>query len=124
MLTILVDDLRNFKKAPDGVVKVFRNSRPAIEWFKSQDPQSLSIDALWLDHDLGLVDDEVDTVWPLIEFLEYQHHIEGVHYPIKKINVQSMNSVEVPKMLKALEHLGYPSYRASASTYFTSNPWD
>ena len=58
---VVVDDLRDH---PDGAM-YFRTSASAITWL--QDNPTVVIDELWLDHDLGGLD---DTIRPVVLYLE------------------------------------------------------
>lgn len=111
--TLLVDDLRDFKNPPAGLV-VARTSKAGVIVLKSQKHWH----ELWLDHDLGLVDGELDTVWPVVDYLSEAAFL-GYDLTVDKIYVHSSNPVGARQMLTTLSRYGYRTEAVSAARFFT-----
>jgi len=109
--TLLIDDLRNFRKQPAGELLIARNSKDGLdlisqgEWF-----------AVWLDHDLG----GADTISPVINFLAEQSFL-GNPVPIGTIYVHTSNPAGAKEMLSVLRKYGYHAVRIpNAVVVFTA----
>ena len=111
--TLLVDDLRDFKNPPAGLV-VTRTSKAGVIALKSQKHWH----ELWLDHDLGLVDGEPDTVWPVVDYLSEAAFL-GYELTVDKIYVHSSNPVGARQMLTTLSRCGYRTKAVPAARFFT-----
>lgn len=115
MSTIIVDDLRNPKPglfAADAVI--FRDSASACSWFReSMGTGQVSIDSLWLDHDLG----GEDTTRPFVAMLEEAAY-EHAALSIGTVYVHTSNSVGAAWIEAALSRY-FTTRTVFAGDYFT-----
>lgn len=76
-MIVLIDDNRIFKPVlmpkPENII-VLRNSADALKWLDSLDPNT-TINQLWLDHDLGNVNGQLDSIMPVVKKLEELHSL-------------------------------------------------
>lgn len=109
MLTILVDDLRDFKDSRDRLVA--RTSERALEVLKEN--RHLHIDELWLDHDLGMVKGVPDDTKKVAYELEEQA-FNGRPYSIGIIYIHTSNEPAGESLVKGLRARGYNTKRIYA----------
>ncbi len=114
---LLIDDLRDFKQVDSAhKVTVARTSRAALEILNTNE----SYDEIWLDHDLGLLEDgTVDSVMPVVDFLSERAFLYG-NYPVGKIYVHSANPVGARAMVRSLDNYGYNVYKVDPSVYLNA----
>lgn len=65
MNILVIDDQRTFAFPDHHSVTYARNSSEAIGLL-----ENTAYDEVWFDHDLGLRLNDIDTIWPVVEFLE------------------------------------------------------
>jgi len=109
-LTVLVDDVRDFK-----------DERPALVARSSPEALSLldelggkRIDHLWLDHDLG----GRDTIAPVVDLLVRRART-GLPVNVGRIHIHTINLVPGVEMAVALRLSGYAVVRSYALTRWT-----
>lgn len=108
---LLIDDLRNFR---DGrKTTVARNSETALQILKD----NTVWDEIWLDHDLGIVDNKLDTIMPVVDFLCEQSFLESP-VQVAKIFIHTSNPVGAKQMFTSLTQYGYDCIRVNATEYF------
>lgn len=94
MLSLVIDDERTFKVDPmDGSFIYARNSEDGIQILRT-----ISIDELWLDHDLG----GDDTIIAVVDYL-CEEAYNGNPVPLDVIWVHSMNPVGAQNVIRSLE---------------------
>jgi hypothetical protein len=109
MMNLLIDDLRNFVKAPKGLV-VCRNSEDALAELRKEDAIFTTI---WLDHDLG----GEDTINPVIDYL-CERSVWEDPVRVLTIYVHTSNPVGASQMMQTLAKYGYSVVRVNADNYF------
>ena len=96
-MILVVDDLRlfgdNYKNVP---ILHAINSKQAIEILDTMFPFIIEF---WLDHDLGMVAGEIDSIYPVLNWLE-EKGFNGESFD-KKIRILTSNPVGFQK-IKAL----------------------
>lgn len=110
MLTILIDDLRDFKDGRERLVA--RTDAEGLDLLKVN--RGVFIDELWLDHDLGMLDGEKITIKSVVYELEYCA-FHGKPYQIGKIFVHSSNAPGAAEVVKGLTRQGYDVERVTFS---------
>lgn len=112
--SLLIDDLRNFKD--DRVVLIARNSVDALTILKHDVQRQQFVD-IWLDHDLGVVGEKIDTVMPVVDFL-CEQAFNGEPVKVDTIYVHTSNPVGAKTMMASLQRYGYNAVRVNASDFF------
>lgn len=97
-MILLVDDLRTF--ADGRECRIARTSKAAVRIIRDA---TEPIEELWLDHDLG----GMDTVMPVVEYLEGRHFAGGDPLEIGTIWIHTGNPVGQRRMELALQRMGY-----------------
>lgn len=122
MKILVVDDLRFFKddvlKKLDGFdVVTAKNSVEALDLLKADDSHFY---AIFLDHDLGEVDNVgVDSVMPVVDFM-CMKSFENNPVNVDTVYVHTSNPVGGKQIISALSAYGYNVVRVSAGDYFTA----
>lgn len=111
MTILLIDDLRNFRVAPEGELMVARTSQEALDYLKSH--EDTHFEQIWLDHDLGAD----DTIMVVVDYLNERAFFDN-HVDVDVIYIQSSNPVGVKQMLAGFNRYGYYAQRVDASTVF------
>ena len=113
---LLVDDLRDFRSHPVNVtVVVARTSAQALGILAHE----TTWDEVWLDHDLGEVDGEVDSIMRVVDHLcELAYTDQTVN--IGLIRVHTSNPVGGETMVRTLSRYGYWVERVDAGRYLTA----
>lgn len=118
-MIVLIDDERDFISSVDSnSILIFRNSHDAVEWLLSVDKET-NIDQLWLDHDLGIVDGEKDTIMPFIRKLEELVFFDKAP-KISQILIHTSNNIGGDQMMSALRN-NFRTTRVSAGDYLVFN---
>lgn len=116
-MIVLIDDERDFKQsiAPEGVI-VLRTSAEAINWLRTLTPED-NICQLWLDHDLGLLEDGVtpDTIEPVVKELESMF-FHNTSPNIEQVLVHTANPVGGDNIFKSMSKI-HNTVRVSAGDY-------
>lgn len=114
-MIILIDDERSFKKKfqQDGTV-VLRNSTEALQWLKNAN-QNATIDQIWFDHDLGIVNGEIDTIIPVLRYLENNLSFKNC-LKIKEAIVHTSNPVGGKELYDSMSRF-VPTHRVFAGDY-------
>lgn len=107
MLTVLVDDDRDFIDARPAVV--LRTSANALAELSRIRERGEVVDELWLDHDLG----GDDTAMPVVDMLS-ETAFNDDPFPVRRVYVHSMNNVGAERMMRSLQNYGYPAVRVKA----------
>lgn len=111
--TILIDDLRWFiDRRPATVLK---NSRDGLEYLKTHHGEHF--DELWLDHDLGILDGEKDTIMKIVDYLS-EAGFNDNHFNVDVIFVHTSNRVGADQMVAGLNRYGYNVRRVQAERFF------
>lgn len=113
-LTVLVDDTRDFKDGRPALTA--RTSRQALALLRSLG--STTIDALWLDYDLG----DGDTAQPVVEHL-VALSAAGRPQPVTSIHVHSSNIRHGHRICAELVAAGYPARRSYAANMWVRVRW-
>lgn len=114
-MIVLIDDERSFISEQRNAV-VLRNSSEALNWL-SKVNKNTSIDQLWLDHDLGIVNGEKDTIIPFVRKLEEMSYFgEGLN--IGKVVVHTSNNIGGDEIMASLKNY-YNVTRVFAGNYLT-----
>lgn len=111
---LVIDDLRSFRDEyhRDEVVYA-RTSKEGLTRLNSFD----QLDELWLDHDLGMVDGEVDSIMPVIDHLSFLAMNE-TPFQVDQIFVHTSNPVGAEQMMRSLNRWGYRAVKVDASQFF------
>lgn len=118
-MIVLIDDERDFISSVDSnSILIFRNSHDAVEWLLSINDET-NIDQLWLDHDLGIVDGEKDTIMPFIRKLEELVFFDKTP-KISQILIHTSNNIGGDQMMSALRN-NFRTTRVSAGDYLVFN---
>lgn len=119
-MIVLIDDERSFINDVDDSV-VIRNSREALDWLRKFaspfNKNSEKIDQLWLDHDLGVVNEQKDTIIPFVRKLE-ELCFFGNHPEIGEVIVHTSNSIGGDEIVASLKNY-YNVKRVFAGDYLT-----
>lgn len=117
-LTVLIDDVRSFR---DGrSCRIARTAADGVALLRAL--RSLSIDELWLDHDLGSDrrTGQAFTIMPVVE--ELVHAAEaGRAYVIDEIVIHTSNPAGAVAMGIALRGAGYRVRRSTDVTLWNSH---
>ena len=109
---LLVDDLRDFKDNRECVIA--RNSSEALTILK----QDKFWDEIWLDHDLGIVEEVgIDNVMRVVDYLSKQA-FEGNPIEVGLIYVHTSNPVGGKQIMLSLQNFGYNCVRVNAPDFF------
>lgn len=111
MKILLIDDLRNFKDNRHAVIA--RNSRAGIEILAKDNDW----DEVWLDHDLGIVDNTIDSIMPVVDFLSEAAFV-GEPVNIGRIYIHTSNPVGAKQIMASLTRYGYDCVKVNASDFF------
>jgi len=108
MTNLLIDDLRNFVKAPKNLI-ICRNSEEALAELQ----KDIVFTSIWLDHDLG----GEDTINPVIDYLCERSVWEN---PVRALTVyvHTSNPVGGDAMMRTLARYGYSVVRVNADNHF------
>lgn len=109
-LTVLVDDVRDFKDRRPALVA--RSSPEALRLL--DDLEGRRIDHLWLDHDLT----GDDTIGPVVDLLVDRAR-EGSPLNVGQIHIHTANIGAGLKMDAVLRAAGYPVVRSYMLTMWT-----
>lgn len=110
---IVIDDLRNFRdRRPATMV---RNSKDAVAFLTRVHGEHF--DQLWLDHDLGEVSGEKDTIMSVIDYLS-EAAFNDNPFNVDLILVHTSNPVGAKQMLASLERYGYNAKRVIPEKFF------
>ena len=109
MHNLLIDDLRNFIKAPNNLL-VCRNSEDALAELRKDNAVFTSI---WLDHDLG----GQDTINPVVDYL-CERSVWENPVDVLTIYVHTSNPVGGDSMMRTLSKYGYSVVRVNADNHF------
>lgn len=109
-LTVLVDDVRDFKDERPALVA--RSSPQALALL--DELEGVRIDHLWLDHDLA----GRDTIGPVVDLLVHRAKA-GVPLDVGQIHIHTINLVPGVEMAVALRSAGYVVVRSFALTMWT-----
>jgi hypothetical protein len=113
-LTVLVDDTRDFKDGRPALTA--RTSGQALALLRSLG--STTIDALWLDYDLG----DGDTAQPVVEHL-VALAAAGRPQLVTSIHVHSSNIRHGHRICAELVAAGYPARRSYAANMWVRVRW-
>lgn len=111
-MIVLIDDERSFINPIDALV--IRNSADALVWLDTADPET-HIDQLWLDHDLGLVNGQKDSIIPLVRKLE-ELCVWDEAPQIAEVVVHTSNSIGGDEIVASLKN-HYKVQRVFAGDY-------
>lgn len=114
---LLVDDLRVFRMEIDPVyidLHTARTSASAVEILQKSPRMWVQI---WLDHDLGLVDGEEDTIMPVVDYL-CESAYRGYPVPVELIVVHTANPVGRDRICQVLSNCGYNVMSVDPHEYF------
>jgi hypothetical protein len=120
MRRVVIDDLRMVKEElysdwqDSGEVHVIRNSSEALSFL---DANTVHVDELYLDHDLGIVDGQEDTIMPVVDYL-CEKAFNDTPVSIGTIYVHTSNPVGGNQMKKSLERYGYRVVRIHSDEVF------
>lgn len=112
---LLVDDLRNFR-APDESADTFiaRTSRQGLDILERE---VKPWDEIWLDHDLGEVEGQLDDIMRVVDYLcERAFNDEPV--AVNVVYVHTSNAPGAGNMLRSLARFGYNAQRVAPEPYF------
>lgn len=112
-MIVLIDDERDFiKPMPDAVI--FRNSTEALDWLNSLDGTE-TIDQIWWDHDLGIVNGEIDSTIPILRWFEEKCFF-GEAPEIGQMIVHTSNNVGGREIFESMNRY-YRTVRVFAGDY-------
>lgn len=99
MYVLVVDDLRLFgDKFVDLDIRYALNSKDAITILEQE---ADSFEEIWLDHDLGIVDEKIDDVIPVVNWIEEKLVTSDKLSNLQRIRILTSNPVGYQK-IKAL----------------------
>ena len=121
-MILIIDDLRNLQASVEAELNasgtpftIARNSSEGLNLLKSPDA---SYNAIYLDHDLGLVNGKIDTIMPVVDYLcELAYNLNPVK--VETIYVHTSNPVGGNQMVQSLSRYGYNVVRIAPETIFT-----
>ena len=115
-MILLVDDLRSFLPEHSDVEHtIARTSAEGLAVLKAAQAEGITIDQLWLDHDLG----GEDKITSVVDYIDSEA-IAGRRIQIAQILVHTQNPVGGEQMIAALTARGYPTVRVRADDYLIS----
>lgn len=111
---LLIDDLRDFRDVTEDMkVTVARTSAEALAILASD----TIWDEIWFDHDLGKVDDKVDSTLPILDLL-CEAAFNDTPVDVGICYVHTSNPVGRNNILSGLDRYGYQAVRVNAPDYF------
>lgn len=117
---LLIDDLRVFRKVEaDTTLYVARNSGQALAILEAHPDEHW--DEIWFDHDLGTVNDAIDTTLPVVDYLAEKAFF-GNPVSVGLAYVHSSNPVGVKAILATLQRYDYKTERVNPDEYFRIDP--
>lgn len=123
-MVLIIDDLRHLKSevvsqfnAEEKTVLIARNSRTGIA--ELEENINTHYAAIFLDHDLGLVDEKVDSILPVIDYL-CEKAFNETPINVDVIYVHTSNPVGGKQMMASLQRYGYNVQRISPQKIFTA----
>lgn len=142
---LVIDDLRNFKNTQIKA-EYARNSYEGVE--KLKEYSIIGLDEIWLDHDLGKVNNNIlnlhektpiyssfgsietentskssigqsiDDIWPIIDWLIRFKTVNDFLYPVTIIKIHTSNNVGGERMMNALNSIGYSTEKVKPEAFF------
>lgn len=115
-MIVLIDDERSFRShvAVDDLL-VFRHSGEALNWLAQV--QDVEVDQLWLDHDLGSMNETTDSVMPVVK--ELVNMVRNHTAPkIHQVVVHTANPIGAQNIVGYLSPY-FPVVRVRANDYLT-----
>lgn len=111
-MIVLIDDLRDFKDIDN--YRIARTSKAGLALL--DELKDTDIDQLWLDHDLGEINGEIDDIKPVVHELE-RAAFHGEPYRVGVIVIHTSNTSGGDAMFKGLQVRGYRVKRVYAGDY-------
>lgn len=112
---VLIDDTRTFRQPRTHVrARTSAQGLAALGVLRSPGGE------LWLDHDLGLVDDRPDTILPVLDELA-RAAADGDPYPVRMVVVHTSNPSGAQTMLTVLRRWGYPVRQVPAGEHLVQD---
>ena len=110
---VVIDDERTLPIS-DIPVFLFKNSSDGLAALKEIHTSGVTIDELWLDHDLGEIDISPywDNIMPVVYWLEELGYA-GTPLKVETIFVHTANPAAAPVMMDALR----PYYRVTRAVF-------
>lgn len=113
---LLIDDLRVFRKVDaEAELHVARNSAEALAILQANPDKHW--DEVWFDHDLGTVNDAIDTTLPVADHLAERAFFDNP-VSIGTAYIHSSNPVGVRALTTTLQRYGYKTVRVQADEVF------
>lgn len=117
---LLIDDLRVFRRVEaDAELHVARNSAEALTILQTNPDKHW--DEVWFDHDLGTVNDAIDTTLPVADYLAERAFFDNP-VSIGTAYIHSSNPVGVRALITTLQRYGYKTVRVQADEVFNIDP--
>jgi hypothetical protein len=120
---LIIDDLRNLK--PEAALSyqngntnviVARNSSEGLTHLQDD---SVAYQSIYLDHDLGIVNGQLDNIMPVVDYLcERAFNDNAVKVAI--VYVHTSNPVGGKQMMLSLARYGYNVQRIAPESIFTA----
>ncbi len=118
---VVIDDIR-VPLAPDrssGItVEVARTPNEGLAVVQAYHRMNYRIGELWLDHDMGWVEGDTVTIWPVVRWLEEIAHA-GAPLDVEWIFIHTSNPWGRDQMKAALEKY----YRVSVGELLVDKGW-
>lgn len=117
---LLIDDLRVFRRVDtDAELHIARNSAEALAILQAEPEKHW--DEVWFDHDLGTVNDAIDTTLPVADYLAEKAFFDNP-VSIGTAYIHSSNPVGVRALITTLQRYGYKTVRVQADEVFNIDP--
>lgn len=114
---LLVDDLRVFRREDDPRYVSLYTARTSDDALKILQQSPRKWVQIWLDHDLGMVDGQEDTIMPVVDYL-CESAYSGYPVPVELILVHTSNPVGRDRICKVLSNRGYNVMPVNAHEHF------
>lgn len=111
---LLVDDLRNFREEPENTVV----ARTSVDALKALGNSKLGYSEIWLDHDLGEPNGQLDSTMPVVDWLSEYAFTNDDIYPVDVIYVHTSNPVGRKNITSSLTRWGYNVVNVDAKQFF------
>lgn len=117
---LLIDDLRVFRRVDTNAeLHIARNSAEALAILQAEPGKHW--DEVWFDHDLGTVNDAIDTTLPVADHLAERAFFDNP-VSIGTAYIHSSNPVGVKAIMATLQRYGYKTVRVQADEVFNIDP--
>lgn len=117
---LLIDDLRVFRRVDtDAELHIARNSAEALAILQANPDKHW--DEVWFDHDLGIVNDLIDSTLPVADHIAERAFFDNP-VSIGTAYIHTSNPAGARDITVTLQRYGYKTVRVQADEVFNIDP--